>query len=227
MPIQVSSVSATSLNDTADILLKCSLVELWFDLEESSQESLKNILPNSSCTGTLFVKRQELVWLDEANGQQVSIPFIDIGLHAISRSDQIVGDRPCIYMQIMGKSIVNETGLPIASLGQSEDEQDLELRIVPQSTQSGLVDDVFASICEASSQIQEQDSDQPFNGIDNMDTSGWITSENVDSFIPNQDQLDRLQRLEGLLEKSLSDAVNENGKRKPDGQFEDAPEPNR
>ncbi len=143
---------------------------------------------------------------DSVDNDQISLQLLypEITLHAIARNDSSIGGRSCIYLQLTNTSLYlngshyeckDENGDP--ALDDNGDDDDfMEMRMVPEISSRGAVDDLFAALCEASALHQdesEEDDEEEGGAAFQIPSaggprSGWITSENVDSFIPNAEQ---------------------------------------
>lgn len=165
---------------------------------------------------------------DSVDNDQISLQLLypEITLHAIARDDATIGGRPCIYLQLTNTSLylngshyecTDENGNAKLDDNNGDDEDFMEMRLVPEMTSRGMVDDLFAALCEASAMHQDEfqedddevDEDAAFGRITSaaaaLDarSSGWITSENVDSFIPTADQQVHMRSFLILVHLSL------------------------
>ncbi|KAJ3335513.1 hypothetical protein HDU91_002166 [Kappamyces sp. JEL0680] len=151
-------------------------------------------LPTPGRKGDLFITHQHLEWVDKDNATVIRINYPNIVLHAIARSDHLVGDRPCLYLQLDTAVIQDENGQTVDT-HHDEDEVALELRLVPTSAVPGI-DDLFSGLCEASAMHQEDLQEDLLMAPD--DGSGWVTSDNVDSFIPSAEQQASIGSVDGV-----------------------------
>ena len=153
--------------------------------------------------GQLKIGKKFLEWNYQ---DQIILKFFypDITLHAIARDDAVVGSRPCIYLQL-SSTCFNLNGNPSPFIPTDEngdemigddDDDFLELRLVPDLTANnrGIIDDLFAALCEASAlHLDEDQKDSKGDEYEilqqqNTSNSSWITRENIDSFVPSQEQ---------------------------------------
>jgi chloride channel, nucleotide-sensitive, 1A len=150
--------------------------------------------------GRLVISEQSLFW----NNQDLylSIDYPSIIIHAISKQN----DVNSVYCQLSSSIVVDDCGIPIEGSEVNEDSEQacIELSLLPED--GTKVDQLYQIISECSQLHPDEQMD---------DDRGWITSENVDRFYPNANEVAALNHLDAVL-------VNENGKRL--GQFEDAEE---
>jgi hypothetical protein len=158
--------------------------------------------PNQSIQkGLLKIGKKFLEW-NYHNEIIFKFLYPEITLHAIARDDAIVGSRSCIYLQLSNTNFYLDSMpfIPTDENGdelkyENDDDDFLEMRLVPDLTNNrGIVDDVFAALCEASALHQDEEQDDSIDDAytiphhQNTSNSGWITSENISSFTPSQDQ---------------------------------------
>lgn len=229
MPVRITTSAATT-PATNEIISQASNIEIHC-------LRLASLVKNGTL-GNLKVGKGFLEWSNSVH--HIRMDYTEITLHAIARDDVVVGGKPCIYLQLTNTCLTLNGSAYSSDPNGNQVEEDgdddslLEIRLAPEATARGIVDDLFGALCEASSLHQDEldeldDAAFPAIQILNGDVQNntWITSENVDSFIPNQEQEERLVRLERLLQESQpSNTTNDNGKRKSheSGQFDDAPE---
>ena len=125
-------------------------------------------------SGTLSICEDRLYWNDTKTF--ISIDYQTIIIHAIAK-DPITDTIPNVYCQLSSTTYIDDCGVPITGESCADDEEmPIELRIIPKD--SGKVGQIYEIISEC----------QKLNPDDIEDEGGWITSENVDSFLPNAEQ---------------------------------------
>ena len=128
--------------------------------------------------GTLSICENRLCWNDGLH--YVSIDYPTIIIHAMSNE---IDAEPVanIYCQLSSSVFVDDCGIPLQSADMQDsdyieecDQMPIELRIVPADS------DKVGQIYEIISECQQLNPDPVEEG-----EGGWITQDNVDSFMPN------------------------------------------
>jgi hypothetical protein len=153
----------------------------------------------SEMTGTLLISEECLTW--SSSSFDIVIEYSSLVLYAISL------EQGSIYCQVEGR-MLDSLGIPVETLAQDEQDDDeiegIEIWFRPEATEK--LDQIYQIMTECSKL-------HPVQEPETIGTGDWITSENVDQFVPSAEEIQVLQQLEDKV------TVNENGKRA--GQFED------
>jgi hypothetical protein len=152
-------------------------------------------LVDSNAVGDLIVGEEYLVWTN--NTQFLAIDYPTIIIHGISSQND---SESFLYCQLSSTEIVDEMGIPIdTNEDDSGFEASIELKFFPQDKM--MIDQLYQTISDCAALHPDAFED------DNQ----WITSENVDQFIPNDQE--QVQEPHKMALDRLDALINENGKR--------------
>jgi nucleotide-sensitive chloride channel 1A len=159
-----------------------------------TQVTIMTSLVDHHSVGDLIVGEEYLVWTNR--DQFLAIDYPTIIIHGISGSSD---SESFLYCQLSSTEVVDEMGIPLVSDDDTGFEASIELKFFPQD-HSGM-DLLYQTISDCAALHPDAVED------DNQ----WITSENVDQFIPT-DQEQVLLSHKMALDR-LDALINDNGKR--------------